>query len=89
MLIFTELSTPFTANAAANKLAGTLSALIPPGAEEIKAAAGAPVEYPSIVGFNITNLYEFFTVFIALSGVAAIILFLMSGILRKMMHGIK
>ncbi len=83
------MGTWFLANAAANKLAGTLSALIPPGAEEIKAAAGAPVEYPSIVGFNITNLYEFFTVFIALSGVAAIILFLMSGILRKMMHGIK
>ncbi|MFZ1562429.1 MAG: hypothetical protein WAT37_20990, partial [Saprospiraceae bacterium] len=81
------MGTWFLANAAANKLAGTLSALIPPGAGENAEAAAA--DFPSILGYQITNLYQFFMVFIIMSGVAAAILFLLSGILRKMMHGIK
>jgi POT family proton-dependent oligopeptide transporter len=48
-----------------------------------------PDVYPSFVGFEIHNLYDFFMVFIALPGGAAIILFLLSGKLKKMMHGIK
>jgi POT family proton-dependent oligopeptide transporter len=82
------MGTWFLANAAANKLAGTLSALIPPGAGEHAATTG-PIVYPSIFGFDITNLYQFFMVFIIMSGVAAVILFMLSGVLRKMMHGIK
>lgn len=81
------MGTWFLANACANKLAGSLSALIPPGAGE-KAAEG-PVEYPQIAGFQIQNLYDFFMVFIVLSGIAAVILFLMSNFLKKRMHGIK
>jgi proton-dependent oligopeptide transporter, POT family len=46
-------------------------------------------EYPSFLGFQITSLYEFFMLFVALPGVAAILLFLLSGILKKLMHGIK
>jgi len=80
------MGTWFLANAAANKLAGTLSALIPPSGADV--AAGA-AKYSSILGFQITNLYEFFMVFIAMSGVAAVILFLLSNVLKKMMHGIK
>ena len=82
------MGTWFLANAAANKLAGTLSALIPPTAEDI-AKAGGTAKYPALLGFQITNLYEFFMVFIVMSGTAAIILFLLSGVLRKMMRGIK
>jgi POT family proton-dependent oligopeptide transporter len=81
------MGTWFLANAAANKFAGTLSALIPPGAGE--APATGAVVYPSILGFQITNLYQFFMVFIIMSGTAAAILFLMSGFLRKKMHGIR
>jgi POT family proton-dependent oligopeptide transporter len=81
------MGTWFLANAAANKLAGTLSALIPPGAGE--AAAIGPVTYPSILGFQILNLYDFFTVFIVMTGVAAVILFVLSGALLKMMRGIR
>lgn len=76
----------FLANAAANKLAGTLSALIPPGAGE--APAEATTEIPQILGFAITNLYEFFTVFIVMSGVAALLLFVIYKRLLKMMHGV-
>ena len=74
------MGTWFLANAAANKFAGTLSALIPPS----DVTAGSPVEYPSFLGFQITNLYEFFTLFIVMTGVAAGILFVLSRILQKL-----
>lgn len=73
------MGTWFLANAAANKFAGTLSELIPSEANPTT----------SFVGFQITNLYEFFLVFIIMCGVAAGILFLISGKLQKMMGGIK
>lgn len=79
------MGTWFLANAAANKLAGSLSALIPPGAGEVTSAA---TEYPKIFGFQITNLFEFFNIFIIMSGVAAIILFVLYRRLLKMMHGV-
>ena len=79
------MGTWFLANAAANKLAGTLSALIPPSAAEL---AAGPVVYPSLFGFEITNLYKFFMIFIMMSGVAAAILILIYKKLIKMMHGV-
>ncbi|MCF8424993.1 MAG: peptide MFS transporter [Bacteroidia bacterium] len=75
------MGTWFLANAAANKFAGTLSALIPPTPDP---ANLAPAEFPSFVGFQITNLYEFFTLFIVMTGVAAGILFILSSWLQKM-----
>ncbi|RYZ55882.1 MAG: MFS transporter [Sphingobacteriales bacterium] len=83
------MGTWFLANAAANKLAGTLSALIPPGAGEHAASNGGAVAYPDIFGYTITNLYEFFMVFIIMTGVASVILFVLSGTLIKMMRGIR
>lgn len=78
------MGTWFLANAAANKFAGTLSALIPPtaGAE----VSTEPIVYPSFLGFEITNLYEFFMLFIIMTGAAAAILFVLSSWLQKMMH---
>ncbi len=78
------MGTWFLANAAANKFAGTLSALIPPtaGAE----VTTEPLVYPSFLGFQITNLYEFFMLFIIMTGAAAVILFLLSSWLQKMQH---
>ncbi|HMU69152.1 MAG TPA: peptide MFS transporter [Chitinophagales bacterium] len=107
------MGTWFLANAAANKLAGTLSALIPPGEEQFQKAQAAgidlnsilngttaatadqakvmteqaiPTAWPSLMGMEITNLYQFFMVFIVMSGVAAFILFFLSGKLKTMMH---
>ena len=40
----------------------------------------------SFLGFEITNLYDFFMLFIVMTGVAATILFLLSSWLQKMMH---
>ena len=73
------MGTWFLANAAANKFAGTLSALIPGGEDGNGGAT-------SFVGFQITNLYEFFILFIIMSGVAAAILFILSSWLEKRMH---
>lgn len=40
-------------------------------------------------GFEIHNLYEFFMVFVVLTGIAAIILFILTPFLKKMMHGVR
>lgn len=45
--------------------------------------------YPTFAGFTIHNLFEFFMVFVILPGVAGILLFLISGKLKKMMHGVR
>ncbi|HEU4788130.1 MAG TPA: peptide MFS transporter [Flavobacterium sp.] len=44
---------------------------------------------PIFVGFEIHNLYEFFMVFVVLTGIAAIILFALTPFLKKMMHGVR
>jgi len=44
---------------------------------------------PVFVGFEIHNLYEFFMVFVVLTGIAAVILFLLTPVLKKMMHGVR
>lgn len=80
------MGTWFLANAAANKLAGSLSALIPPGAGE--GATETVTEFPKLLGFAITNLYDFFMIFIFMSGIAALILFVLYRRLLKMMHGV-
>lgn len=46
-------------------------------------------EKPVLFGKEISNLYEFFVVFIVLAGVASVLLFFLSRTLLKMMHGIR
>lgn len=77
------MGTWFLANAAANKFAGTLSALIPGGGE-----AGEGAATTSFLGFQIANLFDFFLVFIVMCGVAAAVLFVLSRWLEKKMHGV-
>jgi POT family proton-dependent oligopeptide transporter len=72
------MGTWFLANATANKFAGTLSSFYP--------EAGKTT---SFLGYQMTNLYDFFVLFIVMSGVASIILFVLSKKLLKMMHGIR
>ena len=43
---------------------------------------------PIFVGFEIHNLFEFFMVFVILTGLAAVILFALTPKLKKMMHGV-
>jgi POT family proton-dependent oligopeptide transporter len=65
----------FLANAAANKLAGVLSALYPEN--------GKITEF---LGYKMANLYDFFMLFVAMAGIAALILFLLTKKLKQMMH---
>lgn len=65
----------FLANAAANKLAGVLSALYPDNGKVTQ-----------FLGYEMHNTFDFFVLFIAMSGLASLILFLISGKLKKMME---
>ena len=47
------------------------------------------ISNPVFVGFEIHNLFEFFMVFVVLCGIASIVLFALTPLLKKMMHGIK
>jgi POT family proton-dependent oligopeptide transporter len=64
--------------ATANKFAGMLSGLYP--------EAGKP---KSFIGFEIATMYDFFMLFVIISGVAAVILFGLSKWLQKLMHGVR
>ncbi|CAM2867978.1 proton-dependent oligopeptide transporter, POT family [Flavobacterium succinicans] len=44
---------------------------------------------PVFAGFEIHNLFEFFMVFVVLTGIASLILFALTPFLKKMMHGIR
>jgi len=70
----------FLAIATGNKLAGTMSSLYP----DANAAT-----HPSILGFEIADLYSYFMLFVVFSGIASILLFLLCKKLEKMMHGVK
>lgn len=47
------------------------------------------IDYPVFAGFTIHNLFEFFMVFVALCGIASVLLFALTPMLKKMMHGIR
>ena len=44
---------------------------------------------PIFASFEIHNLFEFFMVFVILTGIAALILFALTPFLKKMMHGVR
>ena len=69
----------FLAMANANKFAGVLSGFYPDPAKPT----------PSLLGFQIETLYDFFMIFVFMAGGASIILFFLSKLLLKMMHGIR
>ena len=71
----------FMAIATGNKLAGTMSSLYP------DPASTGPK--PVFLGITIDSLHTYFMIFVGFSGVAAIILFILSFKLQKMMNGIK
>lgn len=68
----------YLSTSAANKFAGLLSGFYPE-----KGIC------KSFMGYPIENLYDFFMLFVFMSGTAAVILFLLSGKLQKMMKGIE
>lgn len=72
-------------------LQAVLDKKITPTVEQIKLLEANQISSsnPIFAGFEIHNLFEFFMVFVALTGLAAIILFALTPKLKKMMHGIR
>jgi len=72
-------------------LQGVLDKSITPTPEQTQLLADNQItdHYPSFAGFEITNLYEFFMVFVVLCGIASVILFLLTPVIKKMMHGVR
>ena len=64
----------FLASAAANKLAGVLSALYPDG------------KTTHFMGYEMNNLYDFFILFVVMSGIAAGMLLILTRKLQKLMN---
>ncbi len=67
----------FLSNAVANKFGGKLGALLP---------SKGPTQF---AGFTINNLYDFFMLFVIMSSVAALLLFLLSSWMEKRMGTVK
>lgn len=65
----------FLANAAANKLAGVLSALYPENGKTTH-----------FLTYQMNNMHDFFMLFVFMAGIASLILFLLTRKLQQMMH---
>ncbi len=72
-------------------LQGVLDKSITPTPEQLKLLDANQISAynHSFAGFEITNLYEFFMVFVVLCGIASLILFLLTPVIKKMMHGVR
>ena len=65
----------YLSTSAANKMAGMLSGYYPEGGVA-----------KSFLGYHVENLYDFFLLFVFMSGTAAVVLFLLSGKLQNLMQ---
>ena len=72
-------------------LQGVLDKTVTITAEQLKVLADNQISdhYPVFAGFEIHNLFEFFMVFVILTGLAAVILMALTPKLKKMMHGVR
>ena len=72
-------------------LQAILDKKIVPTAEQLKLLATNQISdhNPIFAGFEIHNLFEFFMVFVVLTGLASLILFALTPVLKKMMHGVR
>ena len=72
-------------------LQAVLDKTVTPTAEQLKILADNQINptNPIFAGFEIHNLFEFFMVFVVLTGLAAVILFALTPFLKKMMHGVR
>lgn len=69
----------YLSTSVSNYLAGQLSTLYPDGNSAPK----------SLLGYEITNLNEFFLVFVIMSGIASLLLFILTPFIKKMMKDIE
>jgi proton-dependent oligopeptide transporter, POT family len=72
-------------------LQAVLDKKVMPTADQLKILADNQISAsnPIFAGFEIHNLFEFFMVFVVLTGLAALILFALTPVLKKLMHGVR
>jgi proton-dependent oligopeptide transporter, POT family len=71
-------------------VASTLdNAFTPAQYEVIKSQQIIKVAYPKFAGFTLKNLYDFFMLFVVLCGIAGLVLYALSPMMKKMMHGVR
>ncbi|MCF6129174.1 peptide MFS transporter [Flavobacterium sp. AS60] len=72
-------------------LQAVLDKKVTPTSEQLKLLADNQISdhNPVFAGFEIHNLFEFFMVFVVLTGLAAVILMALTPKLKKMMHGVR
>jgi len=72
-------------------LQAVLDKAVTPNAAQLKLLEANHISAvnPTFAGFEIHNLYEFFMVFVVLTGIAAVVLMALTPRLKKMMHGVK
>ncbi|MBV4357982.1 peptide MFS transporter [Pinibacter aurantiacus] len=79
------------ANEAGINLQGILDKTVTATPEQLKFLETAKINVtnPVFAGFEIHNLFQFFMVFVVLCGVASALLFALTPVLKKMMHGVR
>lgn len=72
-------------------LQAVLDKKIVPTAEQLQILATNQISdhNPVFAGYEIHNLFEFFMVFVILTGIASLILFALTPLLKRMMHGVR
>ena len=65
------------------------SVLTAPQLETIEKEKLVKVGYPTFFGFKLKNLYDFFMLFVVLCGLAGLLLYALTPMMKKMMHGVR
>jgi len=72
-------------------LKGVLDGTVKPSAEQLQFLSSNDIStsYSSFAGFEIQNLYQFFMLFVVLCVGAAILLYALTPLIKRMMHGVR
>ncbi len=65
------------------------SVLTPAQYDIIKSQGLVKTTYPTFMGFKLKDVYDFFMLFVVLCGVAGIVLYALTPMMKKMMHGVR
>jgi len=57
--------------------------------ETIKSQALVKPAYPEFMGFKLKDVYDFFMLFVILCGLAGLVLYALTPMMKKMMHGVR
>ena len=63
--------------------------LTPAQYETIKSQKLVRPAYPEFMGFKLKDVYDFFMLFVALCGLAGLVLYSLTPMMKKMMHGVR